>query len=123
LTSIFLVAALLLVPMDAFLRYMTKGFHGAITHLIAGSILFRVTGKAYHNALVWNDTRTADICDALAATDPRGAGDRDRFRASTGLPLSPYFSGSKMMYLLDKVRLPVLEYFRSCWNSVDMLTC
>lgn len=58
------------------------------------------TGEPYHNALVWNDTRTADICDSLAAEK---GGDRDRFRASTGLPLSPYFSASKMMYLLDKV--------------------
>ena len=62
-------------------------------------LVCRETGKAYHNALVWNDTRTTDICDALAAEE----GGSDRFRASTGLPLSPYFSGSKMMYLLDKV--------------------
>lgn len=61
----------------------------------------RLTGEAYHRALVWNDTRTAGICDALAA---EAGGDRDRFRASTGLPLSPYFSASKMMYLLDQVR-------------------
>lgn len=70
------------------------------TKLLFDFIVSRVTGKAYHNALVWNDTRTADICDKLAVD---AGGDRDRFRASTGLPLSPYFSGSKMMYLLDKV--------------------
>ena len=64
--------------------------------------MYRVSGKVYHNALVWNDTRTADICDSLAAQGGKG---HDRFRDSTGLPLSPYFSGSKMMYLLDKVRI------------------
>lgn len=69
-----------------------------IIHRFALLCVARVTGKPYHNALVWNDTRTTDICDALAAE-----GGSDRFRASTGLPLSPYFSGSKMMYLLDKV--------------------
>jgi glycerol kinase len=70
--------------------------------------VLRLTGEPYHNALVWNDTRTTDICDDLAAS---AGGDRDRFRASTGLPLSPYFSASKMMYLLDKVSFTTVIMF------------
>ena len=56
------------------------------------------TGEPYHNAVVWQDTRTADICDELAAD-----GGEDRFRNKTGLPLSTYFSGPKIKWLLDNV--------------------
>jgi glycerol kinase len=58
----------------------------------------RRTGKPYHNAIVWQDTRTAAICNDLAA-----AGGQDRFRESVGLPLSTYFSGPKIRWLLDNV--------------------
>lgn len=58
----------------------------------------RNTGKPYHNALVWQDTRTDTICDRLAAD-----GDEDRFREETGLPISTYFSGPKIKWLLDNV--------------------
>jgi glycerol kinase len=51
-----------------------------------------------HNALVWQDTRTAD----LVATFARDGG-QDRFRARTGLPLATYFSGLKLRWLLDNV--------------------
>jgi glycerol kinase len=58
----------------------------------------RNTGAPLHNALVWQDTRT----DELAAAYARDGG-RDRFRARTGLPLAPYFSGLKLRWLLDNV--------------------
>ncbi len=58
----------------------------------------RHTGKPYYNAIVWQDTRTKDICDALAAD-----GGQDRFRAKVGLPLATYFSGPKIMWLLDNI--------------------
>jgi len=58
----------------------------------------KATGQPIHNALVWQDTRTADICAALAR-----AGGQDRFRARTGLPLATYFSGPKIRWLLDHV--------------------
>lgn len=58
----------------------------------------RRTGKAYHNALVWQDTRTG----ALVAKYEQ-AGGIDRFRAITGLPLATYFSGLKLKWLLDNV--------------------
>lgn len=56
------------------------------------------TGEPYHNALVWQDTRTASICDSLAKE-----GGQDRFREITGLPLATYFSGPKIKWLLDNV--------------------
>ena len=58
----------------------------------------RRTGKAYHNALVWQDTRTG----ALVAKYEQEGG-IDRFRATTGLPLATYFSGLKLKWLLDNV--------------------
>ena len=48
----------------------------------------RHTGRPYHNAIVWQDTRTDALCAALSEH-----GGQDRFRAQTGLPLTTYFSG------------------------------
>jgi glycerol kinase len=56
------------------------------------------TGRPYGNAIVWQDTRTDDICRALSAS-----GGQDRFRAKTGLPLATYFSGPKLKWILDNV--------------------
>jgi glycerol kinase len=56
------------------------------------------TGKPYYNAIVWQCTRTKDICDDLAAD-----GGQDRFRAKVGLPLATYFSGPKVKWVLDNV--------------------
>jgi len=56
----------------------------------------RATGRPIHNAIVWQDTRTAGICAELA-----GDGGQDRYRARTGLPLATYFSGPKLKWLLD----------------------
>ena len=58
----------------------------------------KATGLPIYNALVWQDTRTADICAHLAA-----AGGRDRFRPKTGLPLATYFAGPKIVWLLDNL--------------------
>jgi glycerol kinase len=58
----------------------------------------RTTGRPIHNAIVWQDTRTAAIVAELAAT-----GGADRFRASSGLPLATYFSGPKIRWILDQV--------------------
>ncbi len=56
------------------------------------------TGKPYGNAIVWQDTRTKDICDRLALD-----GGIDRFRAKTGLPLATYFSSPKIAWILENV--------------------
>lgn len=58
----------------------------------------RHTGKPYYNAIVWQDTRTADLCNMWAAD-----GGQDRFRAHVGLPLATYFSGPKVRWILDNV--------------------
>ena len=56
------------------------------------------TGKPYYNAIVWQCTRTKDICDALSKD-----GGQDRFRLKVGLPLATYFSGPKIKWILDNV--------------------
>jgi glycerol kinase len=58
----------------------------------------RKTGKPVANALVWQDTRVDDYVTELARV-----GGLDRFRAKTGLPLSTYFSGLKIRWLLERV--------------------
>ncbi|MCM2417961.1 MULTISPECIES: glycerol kinase GlpK [unclassified Streptomyces] len=58
----------------------------------------RATGRPVHNAIVWQDTRTAALCDELG-----GQHGQDRFRELTGLPLASYFSGPKAAWLLDSV--------------------
>ena len=58
----------------------------------------RSTGKPIHNAIVWQDRRTADRCEAL-----RRSGHEDEVSARTGLLLDPYFSGTKIAWILDNV--------------------
>ena len=58
----------------------------------------RNTGKPFHPAVVWQDTRTDQICDQLAED-----GGQDRFRKKTGLPIATYFSGPKIKWLLENV--------------------
>ena len=56
------------------------------------------TGKPYHRALVWQDTRTENICNAL--TENISA---EQIRSITGLPVATYFSGPKVTWLLENV--------------------
>jgi glycerol kinase len=56
------------------------------------------TGKPVYNAIVWQDTRTQPIVDRLAAD-----GGTDRFKQTTGLPLSTYFAGTKIAWILENV--------------------
>ncbi len=58
----------------------------------------RASGQPIHNAIVWQDRRTADTCDALKA-----AGHEPMITARTGLLLDPYFSATKVKWLLDHV--------------------
>ncbi len=58
----------------------------------------RDTGEAIHNAIVWQDRRTADACAAL-----RAAGHEALVASRTGLVLDPYFCASKIAWLLDHV--------------------
>ncbi|WP_395688660.1 glycerol kinase GlpK [Aestuariivirga sp.] len=59
----------------------------------------RRTGKPIHKAIVWQDRRTSDLCAALKA-----AGHEKAFTSKTGLLLDPYFSGTKIRWLLDNVK-------------------
>ena len=58
----------------------------------------RSTGRPIHNAIVWQDRRTADACAAL-----RASGHEAAITEKTGLLLDPYFSASKICWLLDHV--------------------
>jgi glycerol kinase len=58
----------------------------------------RRSGKALHNAIVWQDRRTAERCRALKARKLE-----PKITAKTGLLLDPYFSGTKMEWLLDHI--------------------
>ena len=58
----------------------------------------RVTGNPIHNAIVWQDRRTADACSALRASDCEAA-----VTEKTGLLLDPYFSATKVAWLLENV--------------------
>jgi glycerol kinase len=58
----------------------------------------RVTGEPVHNAIVWQDRRTAETCQRL-----KKEGHEAAFTAKTGLLLDPYFSGTKIGWILDHV--------------------
>jgi glycerol kinase len=58
----------------------------------------RKTGKPAHNAIVWQDTRVAADVAQFSAH-----GGKDRYRATTGLPIATYFSGLKIRWLLNNV--------------------
>ncbi|MGA2534486.1 MAG: FGGY family carbohydrate kinase, partial [Terracidiphilus sp.] len=58
----------------------------------------RATGKPIHPAIVWQDRRTAHACEALEAN-----GHGDSVSSRTGLVLDPYFSGTKVAWILDHV--------------------
>ena len=58
----------------------------------------KTTGRPLSNALVWQDTRTEKICREM-----EGGLGQDRYRSRTGLPLSTYFSGPKMLWILREI--------------------
>ncbi|MDE2446332.1 MAG: glycerol kinase GlpK [Alphaproteobacteria bacterium] len=76
----------------------------------------RKTGKPIHKAIVWQDRRTAEFCHALKAQ-----GHEAIFTAKTGLLLDPYFSGTKLSWLLGKVKgaRAKAEAGGLCFGTVD----
>jgi glycerol kinase len=76
----------------------------------------RASGKPIHNAIVWQDHRTADACDALRATGCEAA-----VADKTGLVLDPYFSATKIAWLLDHVEgaRAAAEGGRLAFGTVD----
>jgi glycerol kinase len=81
---------------------MEAGFHPlalGITNQRETTLVWdRKTGIALHNAIVWQDRRTADACHALKAQ-----GHEEAVSAATGLVLDPYFSATKLAWILDTV--------------------
>ncbi|SMH33457.1 glycerol kinase GlpK [Maritimibacter sp. HL-12] len=76
----------------------------------------RETGTPIHNAIVWQDRRTSDICASL-----RAEGFEDVVRGRSGLLLDPYFSGTKVKWLLDHVEgaRAAAEAGRLAFGTVD----
>ena len=59
----------------------------------------KATGKPIHNAIVWQDRRTADFCNTL-----KQSGHEKTITDKTGLLLDPYFSATKIKYMLDNIQ-------------------
>ncbi|NND63297.1 MAG: glycerol kinase GlpK [Flavobacteriaceae bacterium] len=76
----------------------------------------RSTGKPIHNAIVWQDRRTAKYCDSL-----KEAGHVETFKKKTGLILDAYFSGTKVKWLLDNVEgaRARAENGELCFGTID----
>lgn len=76
----------------------------------------RASGKPVHNAIVWQDRRTADYCAKLKAD-----GKEPLVQAKTGLLLDPYFSGTKLRWLLDNVEgaRARAEKGELCFGTID----
>ena len=76
----------------------------------------RKTGKPIHRAIVWQDRRTAELCARL-----RAEGREARFAGKTGLLLDPYFSGTKIAWILDRVKgaRARAEAGELCFGTID----
>ncbi|MBL0372082.1 glycerol kinase GlpK [Rhizobium sp. KVB221] len=76
----------------------------------------RATGKPIHNAIVWQDRRTARMCEALKEKDLEKT-----FSEKTGLLLDPYFSGTKLSWLLSNVQgaRERAERGELCFGTID----
>jgi glycerol kinase len=76
----------------------------------------RRSGRPVHRAIVWQDRRTSDRCEAL-----RAAGAEDLVRRKTGLVLDPYFSATKLRWLLGHVRRAGERAVRGelCFGTID----
>jgi glycerol kinase len=76
----------------------------------------RTTGKPIHNAIVWQDRRTAAFCDGL-----KSQGHSDLIQQKTGLVIDAYFSGSKIRWMLDHVEgaRALAESGDLCFGTVD----
>jgi glycerol kinase len=76
----------------------------------------RATGKPVHRAIVWQDRRTAPLCETL-----RADGAEAQVREKTGLVLDPYFSGTKLRWLLEHVPRAAERARRGelCFGTID----
>ena len=74
----------------------------------------RETGEPVHRAIVWQDRRTAPLCDQL-----RADGAEPVVRAKTGLVIDPYFAGTKIRWLFDNVRGLRKRASRLAFGTID----
>ncbi len=76
----------------------------------------RATGRAIHRAIVWQDRRTAEVCERL-----RAAGHEAMVSEKTGLLLDPYFSATKIAWILDTVAGARTDASagRLCFGTID----
>src|SRR5882757_6583687 len=76
----------------------------------------RATGKPIYNAIVWQDTRTDRLCTELG-----GEFGTTRYQDRTGLPLSTYFAGPKLRWILDRVEgaHDRAEAGELCFGTID----
>jgi glycerol kinase len=76
----------------------------------------RKTGRPLYNAIVWQCTRSDEICKALMRD-----GGKDRFRSTTGLPIATYFSGPKIKWILDNVPAArqAADAGHACFGTVE----
>jgi len=76
----------------------------------------KVTGKPIYNGLVWQSRQTANICEQLKAD-----GYENEFRQKTGLVIDPYFSGTKVKWILDHVNSAreLAEQGRLLFGTID----
>ncbi len=74
----------------------------------------RRSGRPVHNAIVWQDRRTADFCAQM-----KSRGLEPEVRAKTGLVLDPYFSGTKLRWLLDNGASAAARQGRLAFGTVD----
>ena len=97
-----ILSSVLAVSREALAKAKEQGFSVAgigITNQRETSIVWnRATGKAIYNAIVWQDRRTADHCDEL-----KHANQEAEVQSRTGLLLDPYFSATKIAWILDHV--------------------
>jgi glycerol kinase len=76
----------------------------------------RATGEPLARAIVWQDRRTAEIC-----ADLKARGEEQRVRDTTGLVLDPYFSATKLRWMLDHVEglRGLAEAGKACFGTID----
>ncbi|GMH37285.1 hypothetical protein BSKO_05158 [Bryopsis sp. KO-2023] len=77
----------------------------------------RATGKPLYTAIVWLDCRTRDVCKKLVEE----VGDKDYFREVTGLPVSTYFSGVKLRWMIENIPevKEAVEAKTCCFGTVE----
>lgn len=78
----------------------------------------KYTGLPLHNAIVWLDTRTSEICSKIIASH---ANDKDCFRDKVGLPISTYFSAVKLLWLIENVTKvkEAIDQKRCLFGTID----